>query len=238
MKKLITIVAALFLSLGLQKVSAQVQISPYVPEDMIEGLDANAASLLEDRLRDVLSANGIIAKYGESRFVLACKVSVSGKEALPTSPVKIISRLNVHLGIGDGIDGTCYGTTSLELTGVGSTDVQAVSNAVRKINVRNQQIGDMVADATQRIIAYYNQNGSKIVAAATAQMNSGNYDNAIYLLSQIPQECSAFTKAQSIMQQSYKKKCNHEAQQMLTKAQALWSSNPTSDNAAEGVASL
>ena len=237
MKLIRTILVAAF-CIVMQTMQAQIQVSPYVAEGMVDGLDKNAAGMLEDRLRTILSQNGIIARFGDSRFVLAAKITVTGKEALSTAPVKIVSRLNLHLGIGDGMDGTCYGSTSMEVTGVGATDVQAVTNAIRKINGRMAGVSDMIQTATQRIIAYYEKNAPKIIASANTQMNAGRYDEAIFLLAQIPQECSSFNKAQTSLLSSYKKQINHNSAKLLNEAQATWAANPTSENAANIVATL
>lgn len=236
--KLIKFIFAIALSWSIHTIQAQIQVSPYVAEGMVDGLDQNAAGILEDRLRSILSQNNIIARFGDSRFVLAAKITVTGKEALATAPVKIVSRLQLHLGIRDGMDGTCFGSTSMEVTGVGATDQQAVTNAIRKINGRLEGVNDMIQTATQRIVDYYERNASKIIATANTQMNAGKYDEAIFMLAQIPQECSLYNKAQTTLLSAYRKQINHNSATLLNQAQATWAANPTSENAANIVATL
>lgn len=50
----------------------------------------------------------------------------------------------------------------MEVTGVGATDQQAVTNAIRKINGRLEGVNDMIQTATQRIVDYYERNASKL----------------------------------------------------------------------------
>lgn len=221
-----------------QTASAQINMSPYVSEQMVDGLDSNTATLLENKLRTLLSQNGMNSQFGNSRFVLVAGLSVIEKEALTTTPVKIVVHLNLNLAVGDGVDGNCYGSRSVEITGVGQNDNQAVSNAVKKLNGKLEGLGDLLQIAKKRIISYYNTNGDAIIKAATAQMNGGNYDEAIYQLSLIPQECNAYSRAQSTLQSAFKKRVNHNSAKLLNEAKAMWSANPTSENAANIVATL
>lgn len=218
--------------LSFQTAMAQIQVSPLVIDNDIDGLSA-ATSVIENKLRTVLSQNGILSSYGDSRFVLTAKFDVLDKQALTTVPVKIIAKLNVTLGIGDGIDGTCYGTTSFEITGAASTDEQAIINAVKRFNGKNGQISELVNKATESILAYYENNGPTIVAQARSLIKSGRYEEAMYVLSAIPMECSSYKEAQTLIAQSYRSNVNHNSAQVLAAAKASWAADPSEENAQE-----
>lgn len=239
MKKLRTIAAALALALCPLVAEAQIALSPYVPAYAVDGLDGNMATLLENKLRSLLSANGIDSKFGDSRFVLVAGLSETGKEALNTSPAKVVTRLNLNIAVGDGIDGKCYGSRCVEITGVGVNDTQAVANAVRGLNGKKiEGLADLLVLAKQRILSYYEENAASIIKSANTQVAGGNYDEAILMLSQIPQECSAYASAQSAMQTAFKKRVNYNSAKLLTEASADWASNPSSENADRIVATL
>ncbi len=233
--KCIALAAALYLG---GSANAQIQVSPYAVENCVDGIDANAVSLVENKLRSILSQNGILSRYGDSRFVLTAHFIVTGKEALATSPVKVVSRMSATLAIGDGVDGTCYGSRELEITGVGRNDNEAAMNAIRSLKGNSDEIGALVKVATTRIIQYYESAAPKMIASARALLKGGNYDQAIYTLAQIPEACSSYQQAQTLMGNSMKQKVDHESASYLNEATAQWSANPTSENADNVIATL
>jgi hypothetical protein len=230
MKHYVLLIVAL-LCVG-QASRAQIQVSPLVVDNNTQGL-AGASSIIESKLQSVLSQNGILCNYGESRFVLTAKFDVIDKQTLNTVPVKIVSHLNVSLGIGDGIDGTCYGTTSFEATGVASTEEQAIINAVKRFNEKSPQISNLITRATNRIIEYYDRNSASIIAEARALIKSQKYNEAVYVLNTIPMACKGYSEAQGLMAQAYKSNINHNSAQVLAAAKAYWAANPTTEGANE-----
>lgn len=230
------VLAALLLVGG--RASAQIQVSPYAVENCVDGIDASAVSLVENKLRSMLSQNGALSRFGESRFVLTAHFIVTGKEALSTTPVKVVSRMSATLAIGDGVDGTCYGSRELEITGVGRNDNEAAMNAIRSLNGKSEQVGALIQVATKRIVEYYEAVGPKILASARAQAKGGKYDEAIYMLAQIPEASSSYQQAQTLMGNVMQQKVDHESATYLNEATAQWSAAPTSDNAPNVVATL
>lgn len=220
-------------------VNAQVHISPYVLEDdAVDGLTKNSAQLVEGKLRSILSQNGINSNLGDSRFILTAKFNQLDKEALSTVPVKIVSRLNVNFAIGDGVDGTCYGTKNIEITGVGQTEEQATVNAVRNMNKKARELNDLVQTGVGRIIEYYRKNAGNILARGSSLMKAGNTDEAIYELSMIPEECPEYKQAQTLIGKAARQGINQNAAKLLNEAQASWSANPTAANADNIVTTL
>jgi hypothetical protein len=230
--KAIRLFALMVLALTAKVMMAQVHISPYVFEDPnVDGLPGTATSLIEGKLRAILSRNGINSNLGESRFILTAKFDVLEKEMTTTVPVKIISHLNVNFAIGDGIDGTCYGTKNVEITGVGETDEQAIINAVRNLDKKANVVSELIQRGVGRIIDYYRSNAGNILARGKGLMKSGNYDEAIFELSMIPQECQQYKEAQTLIGTAGRQRVNQNSAKILNEAQATWSANPTAANA-------
>ena len=80
--------------------------------------------------------------------------------------------------------------------------------------------------AKERIIDYYDQNALSIIAKAKALANSQQWDQAIYELSAIPQECSSNGMAVKLIDDVYQQHINHDAAQVLNEARAVWSADP------------
>lgn len=219
--------------------AAQINMSTYVPAEQLTGFDANVATLLDNKLQNTLSQNGMTTKMGDSRFILAATLSVVEKEAVATTPPKVVVHLNLHLAVGDVGEDKCWGSRSVEITGVGATDNQAVTNAIKRLNTKKlAQVGELVQLARQRIIDYYNENGPSIIATAKAKAATSEYDEAIYMLVQFPQECDGYQEALNLMQETYIAKINYENAQILQEAKSMWTTNPSCANAADVAALL
>ena len=212
--------------------SAQIMITPIV-ESAIDGLTENNIAIVEGRLRNMISANDMASGYG-SRFVIACKVAALQREV---SGTKIIQKLEVQYAVGDNIADACFGSTSMETVGIGNTEGQAMTSALRNIKT-TPMLKAIVRKAKQSIIDYYDKNGPAINKKAQGLIAVRNWEDAIYELSAIPEECSCYTKALSMMESVYKSHINHDARQILNEAQAVWSSDPNPGYAAEEAMSI
>lgn len=212
--------------------SAQIHMSPYVPAGQMSGFDANVSGLLEGKLRNALSQNGMEPGGDNARFILAGAVSLVEKEALGTAPPKVIVHLSLNLAVGDAAEGKCYGSRSVEITGVGANGSQAVTNAVKSLNTKKiAEISELVQIARQRVIDYYNAQAPTIISDAKGKIKARSEDEAIYMLAQIPQECEHYQDAAATMREAYMAKINNETATALQEAKAMWSGDPSCANA-------
>ena len=133
----------------------------------------------------------------------------------------------------------CYGSRSVEITGVGSNDNQAVTNAVKRLNTKKlDEVGELLQLVRQRVVDYYNAQTPTIIANAQAKVKTRAYEEAIYMLAQIPQECDHYQEAVAVMRDVYMTEINDKAATALQEAKAMWSGNPSCANASHVVAIL
>jgi hypothetical protein len=64
-------------------------------------------------------------------------------------------------------------------------------------------------------------------------MSNQDYEGSIAELAAIPQECSSYPKASSLMLKVYKENINHSASQMLLEAKAIWAADPNPGESAD-----
>ena len=223
---------AVSLLLGSLTASAQIMISP-VYDAAIDGLNENNVSILNGRLQSLISSMGMVSGYG-GRFVLACKVAALQREV---SGTKLIQHLEVSFAIGDNMSDICFGSTTTECIGIGNTEQQAMTSALKNIKA-NKQLKDLVATSKERIIDYYNQNGPAIIQKAKGLVTAHKWEEALYELSAIPQECACYPEALAMMEATYSNHINHDAMQVLNEAQAIWSADPNPGPAAEHAMSI
>ena len=202
-------------------VKAQIQLTPYV-EPNEHGVDKNVQEVVENRLRSIISANGMNSGIN-TPFVLAAKFNVVGKEIIPGPPMKVVSVVEVTLAVGNGTSNQCFASCTFEVKGAGNTKQRAMLSALKSMKTKNADISNLVNVATERIIQYYEENASKIMATANSLITQKSYDEAIEILSHIPQECSKFEAAAELMTSAYQKYIDETAEAALMQAKSIWS---------------
>ena len=199
---------------------AQIMLSPVV-DSTIGGLTENNVEIAENRLRNVISSLGMESGYG-GRFVLACKVAALQREV---SGTKLIQHLEITFAVGDNMANACFGSTSMEAIGIGNTEGQAMTAALRNIK-STPKLKAIIAEAKDRIIDYYEQNCSGIIRKSQGLITAQQWEEALWELTAIPQEVSCYHDALDMMEAVYETHLNHDARQILNQAQAIWAADP------------
>lgn len=219
--------ATVIIALACLPSQAQIMLSPII-ESTINGLTENNMTIAEGRLRNVISSLGMESGYG-GRFVLACKVAALQREV---SGSKLIQHLEISFAVGDNMANACFGSTSMEAIGIGSSEGQAMTSALKNIK-STPQLKKIVAEAKQRIIDYYEKNGPSIIKKAQGLITAQQWEEALYELTAIPEECSCYKQALAMMEKVYETQLNHDAAQILAQAQAMWAADPNPGYTAE-----
>lgn len=232
MKRILLFIA---LSITAYFASAQIQLTPYVSATT-GGVDANNSSVIENRLRSMISQMGMESGYG-TRFVLAVKVNLLDRYMTGGAPPRIGQNMQVTIAVGDAESGTCFGSCTQEVKGSGQTEQAAMLSGFKHIRPTDE-LKALIAESKQRIINYYNTNGPAIIQKAKGLMTAQKWEEALFELSCIPNECASYTQAQSMMVQVYKEHINHDASRILAEAKAVWSADPNPGPAAEEAMSI
>ena len=171
---------------------AQIQITPFIDEQNCNAMPNGICEILNQKLSNVISQNGIQSQMGQSRFVLTCNVTEESKNVLSTSPTQIAYVLDLHLYIGDGETGAKYISQSFRAKGVGNTEEKAYRNAIKNLQARSQQMTEFVGKGKARILGYYENNKEQILSSIRSCVDGKNLEQAAYELCLIPQEVSYY----------------------------------------------
>ena len=122
MKKYIALTFTLFFSvwflasgqnnLGKSDDAGRIALNIFIP-DQAEAMPDIAASLLRDRITQMLTNYSLSGSDEGGRFIVVPVVSVLGKEVTATAPAMTVISLQTSLYIGDGYQGIKFSTTSL-----------------------------------------------------------------------------------------------------------------------------
>lgn len=208
----------------------KITITPYIPENT--ELDATAVRQLKTKLSQLVTTNEAIGGF-DRRFVIVPSVNVLSETETGTIPSKTSIKVNITFFVGDGISGTLFSSSNIEVTGVGDSHSDALCSAIRKINVKDSGLQSLLDAAKSRIVEYYNSTAPALIAEAESFMAVYDYENALSCLSVIPSICSSYDKAQLLISKCGNKIIERENNSLLTKAKSIWSANPNEYGANE-----
>lgn len=209
----------------------KIAITTYLP-NQVEDLSDNFMNMLSNKLDQITSTNGISSSSSDSRFIITANIIVLSKDLVASAPPMTALTLDVTLYIGDGIDGKKFASQSLTIKGVGTNETKAYIEAVKSIKQNDPMLQSFVSKAKIKIIDYYNSRCDQVIKESQNLVNQNRYDDAIYMLTTIPEECTdCYNKAMTAILPVFKKKIDKDCKLRLAQANSIWNSNPNSDGA-------
>lgn len=189
-------------------------------------------SRLQAKLSQALSKAGLTSVDYDSRFFVAGRFDDAINDITGGPNPKVLVKTTLTVYIGDAEEKKIFSSESFELKGVGSTDQQAYTNALKSISGSNEKLVSFLKAGKQKIIDYYDVNYRKYLDNARKQMASRNYEEALFYATAIPSCCVGYGEATALSLQIYNQSMNYESQQLLAKARAAWAADPSADGAA------
>jgi len=218
-------------SIGTTDDFGKIIINAYIPPQ-VEGLPPAARSLLQNKLSQIALSNGLGADAFKQRFIITPNISVVSKNITPTAPPMVAVTLDVSFYIGDGIDGTLFSTTTIEVRGAGTNKAKAYISALSRINPHNPDLTSMVEQGKNKIIQYYNTNCEFIKTNAMALAQKKEYDRAISNLVIVPEVCKeCYESSQNLSVKIYNMKMENECSKNIQLASVAEANNNWEDAA-------
>lgn len=209
---------------------SQIIITPFMPDEILNAYP-DAARVMENKLNNILSVNGLKTQMGNSRFILTGNWIPETKDVIGSAPTQIAYTLNINLFIGDGESGTKYISETFRVKGVGATEEKAHLAAIRNLQSNSHKISVFIKEGIKRIIAYYEENKEKILSNINTLVSKSDYDEAVYQLCLIPMECSYYTDVQPQICEIYQLIQEKKSNSLFTEAKAIWAANQDEDGA-------
>lgn len=182
------------------------------------------------RMLSVASHNGISGMGGDPSFVFAAGITGADKKLTGTVPQKTMINYNVTLYVGNVLADAVFGTTTINLVGVGDNEQQAAINAAREFK-DNITIQNMLTQSTKKIIDYYNTHTYEIKSQVKGYISIGKYDEAYAILRSVPQDATeTFKYAQSQLESVGAKMMEKHSVQNLANLKAAITSSVGSYN--------
>lgn len=199
-----------------------IQLYLYAP-NQVEYIPESSMEYLLNNLSSAVTADGLAAQNEYmTQFVLMPKVNVASKNMITNTQTQVVLNIDISLQVVDGMSGTLYASSTVNVKGVGTNETKAYNSAFRSINKKQQQIAVLVKTAKQKILSYYEAEAGNIIKKANLLAAKNNYEEAFYLLSMIPSQCSKFDASISAGLSLWEKYKNYSCNTNLAKAEAIW----------------
>lgn len=199
-----------------------IQLYLYAP-NQVENIPKVSMEYLLNNLRSAVTADGLAAQNEYmTQFVLMPKVNVASKNIITNTQTQVVLNIDISLQVLDGMSGTLYASSIINVKGVGTNETKAYNSAFRSINKKQQQIVLLVKTAKKKILSYYEAEAGNIIKKANLLAAKNNYEEAFYLLSTIPSQCSKFDASISAGLSLWEKYKNNSCNTNLAQAEAIW----------------
>ncbi len=241
MKKLILIIVCGFLSSFLLLAQDKspnndislVSIKAIIPVQ-VGNIPESSKGLLINKMRQMLSANGLGAYGINDQFILTVKVDEISKLVTPTAPPTLGLTLGLNFYIIDYKDKKIYSSYYREARGGGRNEIKAYKSALRNIPVNNKEIKQFIDQGKNEIINYYEKRCDLILKKAESLAEMKEYKKAMFYLITIPEACKiCYEKAIPASNAVYQKYIDHQCTEYLTKAKTIWAANQNYAGASE-----
>ena len=226
LKLMLVIVLSGFISHNLQAQymsdQERLPLTVWIPDD-IEDFPPAAADVLQNKLLQIATQNGITGSTDVMRFIFTANVNVITKDITPTAPAMHAYTMNVNMYIGDGVDGKAFSSYSATVKGVGENETKAYLAGLKNIKTNNPDFQRFIQEGKSKIIAYYNSQCDFIIQNARTLANMNRFDEAIWNLSSIPDVCpECWKKAQAALGPIFRQKIDFDCKAKINLANNIW----------------
>ena len=199
--------------------------------DNQEQFPEGAKAMIENKLTQLLTRNGIAGIDYLGQFVLTVTTTPLDKDVIPGPPAKISEKMEMNLYIVDAYAKTIFSSTSLTVRGLGETETKCYLNAISRMPVQSPQMSKFIDEGKQKIIDYYDHEGENLIQRAEFLAKQKKYDEALFYVALIPQQCKHYKAALEAGIAIYQQHLDNECAINLSKARAAWASEQNANGA-------
>ena len=231
MKRLSSIILAALMSASMLAAETQyLPISVYAADDQ-ESFPAGAKALVENKLTQLLTKNGIAGLDYMGQFVLTVTTTPLDKDVIPGPPAKIAEKMEMNLYIVDAYAKTIFSSTSFTVRGLGETETKCYLNAISHMPLQSPTIAKFVDEGKNKIIEYYDHEGEQLIKKAMFLAGQKQYEEAIYWTTLIPQQSKHYDAALAAGLEIYQSYIDNQCNINLAAARAAWAAEQNKNGA-------
>lgn len=216
-----------FTSIGQTKNEiGKIALSVVMP-DNVDGLDNSQISKLQTKVTQIVTETGLAATGYNNNFVIYPKFAIYDSNVVESGIQNItVVTADLSLFIKQVDNNLVFSTINKPLKGSGSTKALAITNAISKISISDQDFKTFIETGKQKIFSYYTTKCDDILNIADTYIKRQQYEQAIGLLMSVPEEVSAcYSKIQLKAIEVYKAYQTQRCSVLIQKAKTTLASN-------------
>lgn len=205
-------------------------ISVYAADNS-ENFPEGAKAMIENKLTQLLTRNGIAGLDYMGQFVLTVTTTPLDKDIIAGPPMKISEKMEMNLYIVDAYAKTIFSSTSFTVRGLGETENKCYLNAISRMPLQTPQIAQFIQEGKEKIIGYYDHEGEALIKKAQYLAKQKKYDEALFWVALIPQQSKHYDAALAAGQAIYQQYINNECNVNLAAARQAWAAHQNANGA-------
>jgi hypothetical protein len=232
MKKIFSILMAALISATMFAAETAFLPISVCAADNSESFPEGAKAMIENKLTQLLTRNGIAGLDYMGQFILTVTTTPLDKDIIPGPPMKIAEKMEMNLYIVDAYAKTIFSSTSFTVKGLGETENKCYLNAITRMPLQTPQIAKFVQEGKEKIIAYYDHEGEQLIKKAKFFAKQKKYDEALYWVALIPQQSKHYDAALATGLEIYQQYLDNECNINLAAARSEWAAQQNAVGAA------
>lgn len=232
MKKIFSICVAALMSATMFAAETEfLPISVYAADNS-ENFPEGAKAMMENKLTQLLTRNGIAGLDYMGQFLLTVTTTPLDKDIIAGPPSKIAEKMEMNLYIVDAYAKTIFSTTSFSVRGLGETENKCYLNAISRMPLQSPAIAQFIQEGKEKIIGYYDHEGEALIKKAQFLAKQKKYDEALFLVTLIPQQCKHYDAGLAAGLDIYQQYLDNECNINLAAARQAWAAQQNAEGAA------
>ena len=192
-----------------------------------------AETQLRDKMLAALSSAGLATTAENAAVALVPSISILNEQTGAGVQNTVSMNLNYTfslVGIASGVVFDSYIVEGVQTRG--QNKINAVARSFAGVNLNTPAFQAFLSNGQSKIVAYYQRQLQKTLAKAQTNINAKQYDDALAILMEIPEEMPGYTtKVLPMVERTYKMYANNLAASLLQQAQAAWAAAPDEEGA-------
>ncbi len=185
-------------------------------------LDYNTSSILRNKLLAIAALEGV-AGIDCSAVAMVPEIDILNSNVVSGGMRNIKSmELSITIKVINIITGTVFGTIGISASGDGYSDSETFRSAINKMDLSTAEYRQFIGSMKHKIMEYYSNNVSTLIAKANTLASMQEYDEALALLSSYPESLTGYSKVSSTMVAIFNKCQSQYCGQILIAAQAAY----------------
>ena len=191
----ISLMASLLMGLMTPCISGAENIPIAVAVDAKAVKYKSVASLLENKLTEIVSETGLLEPADYPYVKLTPTIHIEEDHRTSYAPLRFLVRLSIEVNLISGPDRTSFASSKSAICfGMGNSEEQAFLEAIN--NIKDMRfVRTCIGIGSDSIASYYRSHGKDILDRAGYYMALGEYEEAITLLASVPPFADCYNDA-------------------------------------------